>query len=141
MGASTVVSAIGASHQLISYGGDGTPDQTYENGICISVGSGLSSMPPTPKRSRPDRWTLREAAIGSRSREFETINAINAIFPSHRPPSRSTTTGTGNAAEFRPVVSRAELAPIYIPELPLNDGWGRPILYASRPGAFVLALW
>jgi hypothetical protein len=133
--------AIGAAHQLISYGADGSPDQSYEI-LNLYLGRFRPVVDaPDPRNDLvliDGRFVRRP--FGSRSREFETINAINAIFLASASFAVDNNRYPGNAAEFRPVAElAAELAPIYIPELPLNDGWGRPLLYASRPGAFVLA--
>jgi len=133
--------AIGGAHQLISYGADGIPDQTYENQNLYLGRFRPIIEAPDPRSDLvliDGRFVRRP--FGSRSREFETINAINAIFLAAASFAVDSNRYPGNAAEFRPVSElAAELAPIYIPEIPLNDGWGRPLVYASRPGAFVLA--
>lgn len=133
--------AIGAAHQLISYGADGTADQVYENLNLYNGRFRTVVDTPDPRNDLvliDGRFVKRP--FGSRGREFETINAINAIFIGSASYAVDNNRYPGDAAEFRPVSElAAELAPTYIHDVPLNDGWGHPLLYASRPGAFILA--
>jgi len=130
-----------ATHELISYGADGSADLNYDHQGLYAGRYQRIVDAPDPRNDLvliDGRFVRRP--FGLRTREFETINSINAIFIASASFAVDNNGYPGNAAEFRPVSElAAELAPIYIPELPMNDGWGRPLLYSSRPGAFVLA--
>ena len=124
-----------------SYGADGSADLNYDNQILYAGRYQPIVDAPDPRNDLvliDGRFVRRP--FGSRNPEFETINAINAIFIASGSFAVDNNRYPGNAPEFRPVSElAAELEPNYIPELPLNDGWGRPLLYSSLPGAFVLA--
>ena len=130
-----------AVHELISYGADGSADLNYDNQILYAGRYQPIVDAPDPRNDLvliDGRFVRRP--VGPRTAEFVTINAINASFIASGSFAVDNNRYPGNAAEFRPVSElAAELEPNYIPELPLNDGWGRPLLYSSRPGAFVLA--
>ncbi|MBZ5638568.1 MAG: type II secretion system protein GspG [Acidobacteriia bacterium] len=133
--------AVRGTHQLISYGADGSADQNYDDQNLYAARFQPVVDAPDPRNDLVliDARFVRRP-FGSRSREFETINAINAIFIASASFAIDNNRYPGSAAEFRPVSElAAELAPTYIQDLPLNDGWGRPLVYASHAGTFVLA--
>lgn len=130
-----------AVHEVISYGADGRADQNYDSQKLYA--GRYQPIVDTPD-ARNDlilidgRFVRRP--FGPRIREFATINAINVIFIASASFAVDNNHYPGSAREFRPVSElAAELVPVYIPELPLNDGWGRPLMYSSIPGSFMLA--
>ena len=128
-------------HALISFGADGRADQDYEN-YNLYPGRYQPVVDASDPRSDlvlvDGRFVRRP--FGSRTSEFETINAINVIYIASASFAVDNNRYPGNSAGFRPVSElTAELIPTYVANLPLNDGWGRPLLYASQPGSFVLA--
>jgi type II secretion system (T2SS) protein G len=126
--------------ELISYGSDGTPDQDYEASRLTSgrFARILDARDPSSDLVAFDgRFTRRP--FGSRTREFVTINAINAIYTAaasyavdnNRYP--GTSAGLSNVTELL-----SELVPVYLSDPPLVDGWGRPLLYSNNGSAFLL---
>jgi hypothetical protein len=64
-----------------------------------------------------------------------TINSINAIYQAAASYAVDYNRYPGSASAFSPVTELIpELVPIYIPDLPTVDGWGRPLLYSNIRG-------
>jgi hypothetical protein len=128
-------------HELISFGADGRADQDYENQNLYSGRYQPILDAPDPRNDLvlvDGRFVRRP--FGSRTSECGTINAMNVIYTAAASFAVDNNRYPGNAADFRPVSElTSDLVPTYIEELPLNDGWGRPLLYATQPGNFVLA--
>ena len=128
------------THQLISYGSDGKPDEDYVghglyNARYLSV---VESHPPTGDLILMGGRFIRRPFAG-RGREMATINSINAIFTAAASYAVDYNHYPGSAVSFSPVSELiAELVPIYIAELPTLDGWGRPLLYANVRGSLWL---
>jgi len=128
-------------HEVISYGADGRADQNYDN---QNLYAGRYQPIIDALDSRNDlvlidgRFVRRP--FGSRSREFATINAINAIYSASASFAVDNNRFPGSAVVFKPVSEIvADLVPVYIHDMPVNDGWGRPLLYSSNTATFILA--
>ena len=128
-------------HQLISYGVDGKADQDYEAERLYSGQFQVIVDAPDPRNDlvlKDGRFVRRP--FGSRAPEFVTINAINAIFIASASFAIDNNRYPGHATTFEPVSAlAADLVPIYIRDLPTQDGWGGPILYSNNGAPFVLA--
>lgn len=127
-------------HQLISYGADGRADEDYAAQHLYS--GRFQAIVDAPDAGndlvlKNGRFVRRP--FGNHAREFMTINSINAIFVASSSFAVDYNRYPGNAPVLTPVSSLAvDLAPVYIPELPTEDGWGRPILYSNNGATFML---
>ena len=128
------------THQLISYGSDGIPDQDYaRQGLYVARHlTVVESHPPRGDLVLMGGRFIRRPFVG-RGREMATINSINAIFIAAASYAVDYNHYPGSAASFSPVTELIpELVPVYIAELPTLDGWGRPLLYANVRGSLWL---
>ena len=127
--------------ELISYGADGKADSEYGAERLYSGRHQEIVDSPDPRNDlvmKNGRFVRRP--FGNRSREFTTINAINAIFNASASFAVDNNRYPGIAITFEAVSAlMPELVPIYIHDLPTLDGWGRPILYSNNGATFVLA--
>jgi hypothetical protein len=127
-------------HQLISYGADGQADEDY---AAVRLYSGRFQMvvdAPDPRNDlvmKDGRFVRRP--FGSRAREFATINSINDIFIASSSFAVDNNLYPGNVTALTSVSAlAADLVPIYIHDLPTQDGWGRPILFSNNGATFML---
>jgi hypothetical protein len=78
--------------------------------------------------------------FGDRRPAFVTINAMNAIFGAAAAFAIDNNRYPGDGYQFAPVAELASaLVPVYLQDMPTDDGWGRPLLYTRYGGAFILA--
>ncbi|HKY31012.1 MAG TPA: type II secretion system protein GspG [Candidatus Polarisedimenticolia bacterium] len=128
------------THQLISYGSDGVPDEDYaQQRLYPSRYLHIVESPgPTGDLVLIGGRFVRRPFLG-RSREMETINSINAIYRAAASYAVDYNRYPGTASAFSPVTDLLpDLVPIYSQELPTLDGWGRPLLYSNSRGALFL---
>src|SRR5262245_24227536 len=133
--------AYAGVQELISYGSDGRADKDYGAERLYSGKHQAIVDTPDPRNDlvmKNGRFVRRP--FGDRSREFTTINAINAIFIASSSFAVDNNRYPGGASTFEPVSTlTTELVPIYIQDLPTLDGWGRPIMYSNNGAIFLLA--
>jgi hypothetical protein len=128
------------THQLISYGPDGIPDEDYAQQRLHSGRYAPIVEPPVPTGDLVligGRFVRRP--FSGRFREMATINAINAIFIAAASFAVDYNHYPGSTSSFSPVTELIpELVPVYLAELPTLDGWGRPLLYSNVHGSLWL---
>ena len=68
-----------------------------------------------------------------------TINSMNAIFSAAASFAVDYNHYPGSGSSLSPVTDlTSDLVPIYISDLPAQDGWGRPLLYSNVHGSLWL---
>lgn len=129
------------TYQVISYGSDGRPDRSHSNQRLLPgrFAEVLDASTVSADLVLVDgRFTQRP--FGSRTAEFETINAINRLFMAAASFAVDNNRYPGSTTGFVPVSElAADLVPVYMQDFPTHDGWGRPLQYFAGASSFVLA--
>lgn len=133
--------ALRGVHQVVSYGSDGVADTDYGSSLLYA---GRWWQVTDAAEAGADlvlvdgRFVKRP--FGDKRREFETVNAINAIYLASASFAVDNNRFPGDSGALVPVAAlEADLVPVYMQELPKLDGWGRPLLYSNATQRFQLA--
>jgi len=134
------VRAVRGVHQVISFGADGAADTDYDAALLYAARWWRitdASEPGADLVLVDGRFVKRP--FGDRRREFETVNAMNAIYVAAASYAVDANHYPGETSGLQPVAAlEAELVPVYIRDLPRVDGWGRALLYSSSGQRFQL---
>ena len=128
-------------YQIISFGEDRTAGQDYD---AVRI---IPSRAEVIVNAEDSTWDLVLAdgrfvqrPFDGMDEAFATINSMNRIFTAAASYAVDSNRYPGTSMNYVPVSELVpDLVPLYIHELPLEDGWGRSLLYLNNGKNFVLA--
>ena len=122
-------------YQIISFGEDRTAGQDYDAVRIIPSRAGVIV------NAEDSTWDLVLAdgrfvqrPFDGMDEAFAKINSMNRIFTAAASYAVDSNRFPGTSMNYVPVSELVpDLVPLYIHELPLEDGWGRPLLWVWSP--------